>query len=736
VQESEMRMVLTTFVDDSLRQAQDAAMADRTVMLSGRIVGVDVSSGGAAINGIHVTAGRALGADDSGESVCIVEHNFADYYGLEPGDRQIRIRGGHSLDPVGIGMSPEYFMVMTEEGGMMAQATFAALFVPLETAQEIAGQPGRVNDLLITVVTCANVEAVEGALQEAMAKAFPEVGVTFEERSENKVYSLMYEDVPGDQAFYNTFAYLLLAGAAFGTFTLVSRMVEAQRREIGINMALGVEPGVIARRYLFAGAQIALLGMLFGLVAGAILGRAYGNLLRELLPMPYLETPFQVPIFLRGALLGIAIPLLAAVYPIWRAVRVTPIEAIQTGHLVAKGGGLAPFLARFHLPGSSIIKFPFRNLSRNPRRALLTVLGIAMAVVLLVATIGMLDSMTTTLDAGRQEHLKGAPDRMLVTLDSFYPLSLLPISGDDLDPRISKAEPIVTLPGTVSSPNGEAFDVIVQLMNLDNDLWTPTILRGDKRANVPGVIISEKAARDLGVDIGGTVTLKHPYRESLFAYRMKESDVRVVGVHADVMRLYLYMDIGDAAVMNLDGWVNSLQISPAAGLEEKEIRQELSQMQGVASVQSIAALVDTYAELIEMFVGMFAIGRYVAILLAFLIAFNTTSINVDERRRELATMFAFGTRVRTATRMAMIENLVTGILSTIIGLGLGWVVLNQLLGTRMENTVQEIGLLIQVAPATLVLVACFGVLLVALTPIFSIRKLTQMDIPSTLRVIE
>lgn len=736
VRESEMRLVLPTFVDASLRQAQDAATADRTVMLSGRIVGVDVSSGGAAINGIHVTAGRALGADDSGEPVCIVEHNFADYYGLEPGDRQIRIRGGHSLDPVGIGMSPEYFMVMTEEGGMMAQATFAVLFVPLETAQEIAGQPGRVNDLSITVVTGADVEAVEGALQEAMTKAFPEVGVTFEEKSENKVYSLMYEDVPGDQAFYDTFAYLLLAGAAFGTFTLVSRMVEAQRREIGINMALGVEPGVIARRYLFAGAQIALLGMLFGLVAGAILGQAFGNLIREFLPMPYFETPFQAPVFLRGALLGIAIPLLAAVYPIWRAVRVTPIEAIQTGHLVARGGGLAPFLARFHLPGSSIAKFPFRNLSRNPRRALLTILGIAVAVILLVATIGMLDSMTATLDAGRQEHLKGAPDRMLVTLDSFYPLALLPISGDDLDPRISKAEPIVTLPGTVSSPNGEAFDVIVQLMNLDNDLWTPTLLRGDKRTNAPGVIISEKAARDLGVDVGDTVTLEHPYRESLFAYHMQKSDVRVVGIHADVMRLYLYMDIEDAAVMNLDGWVNSLQISPAAGVEEKEIRQELSQMQGVASVQSIAALVDAYAELIEMFVGVFAIGRYVAILLAFLIAFNTTSINVDERRRELATMFAFGMRVRTATRMAVIENLVTGILSTIIGLGLGWVVLNHLLGTRMEDTVQEIGLLIQVAPATLVLAACFGVLLVALTPVFSIRKLTQMDIPSTLRVIE
>ena len=744
VQDSEMRLILPTFVDASLRQvhpersqsAQGAATPERTIMVSGRIIGVDVSSGGPAVNGIHITGGRALRASDSGEPACIVEHNFADYYDLEPGDREIRVRGGLYLDPVGVGMSPEYFMVMTEEGGMMAQADFAALFLPLETAQKMAGQPGAVNDVLITLADGVEVEAVEHKLQEAMTKAFPEVGVTFEEKSENEVYSFTYEDIPGDQAMFNIFAYLLLAGAAFGTFTLVSRMVEAQRREIGINMALGVEPGVIARRYLFAGAQIALLGALFGLAAGAILSHAYGNLLREWMPMPYFETPFQVAIFLRGALLGIAIPLLAAIYPIWRAVRIMPVEAIQTGYLVAKGGGLAPTLAHFHLPGSSITKFPFRNLSRNPRRTLLTILGITIAVILLVATIGMRDSMTATLDAGREEHLKGAPDKMLVALDNFYPVALLPISGDDLNPRISKAEPILTLPGSVRSQEGEAFDVIIQLMDLDNDLWTPTLLRGGKRTKEPGVIISEKAARDLGVDVGDTVTLEHPYRESLFAYRMQESEVQVAGIHADVLRLYLYMDSEDAAVMNLDGWVNSLQISPAAGVEEEEIRKELSQMQGVASVRSVSALVDTYAELIELFVGVFAIGQYVAILLAFLIAFNTTSINVDERRRELATMFAFGTRVRTATRMVVVENLVVGLLSTIVGIGLGWVVLSQLLGGQIERTVPEIGLLIHVAPSTLVLVACFGVLLVALTPVFTVRKLTQMDIPSTLRVVE
>jgi len=112
VQAREMRLVLPTFVD--------ASTPERTILVSGRIVGVDVSSGGPVVNGIHIAAGRALGADDDGEPVCIVEQNFADYYDLEPGDREIRIRGGQTLIPLGVGASPEYFMVVTEEGGGMA----------------------------------------------------------------------------------------------------------------------------------------------------------------------------------------------------------------------------------------------------------------------------------------------------------------------------------------------------------------------------------------------------------------------------------------------------------------------------------------------------------------------------------------------------------------------------------------------------------------------------------------
>jgi putative ABC transport system permease protein len=147
-------------------------------------------------------------------------------------------------------------------------------------------------------------------------------------------------------------------------------------------------------------------------------------------------------------------------------------------------------------------------------------------------------------------------------------------------------------------------------------------------------------------------------------------------------------------------------------------------------------LAKTYEELLDLFVEVIGVSRYVAVMLAFLVALNTTSINVDERRRDLATMFVFGTPVGTTIRMAVIENLLVGILSTMLGLGLGRALLNWILTAHMETMVPEIGILGHVTPTRLVLVASLGIGLVALTPVLTVRKLVQMDIPSTLRVVE
>ena len=130
---------------------------------------------------------------------------------------------------------------------------------------------------------------------------------------------------------------MLLLGAVFAAFNLTTRMIESQRREIGIGMAFGVPRMLLAARPLLVGAQIAALGTVFGIGFGLFIGSLLRGLMADLLPMPIIETPFQFDIFLWAAILGVFAPIVAIIYPVWRAVSVPPIAAIRTGHLAAKG---------------------------------------------------------------------------------------------------------------------------------------------------------------------------------------------------------------------------------------------------------------------------------------------------------------------------------------------------------------------------------------------------------------
>ena len=99
-------------------------------------------------------------------------------------------------------------------------------------------------------------------------------------------------------------------------------------------------------------------------------------------------------------------------------------------------------------------------------------------------------------------------------------------------------------------------------------------------------------------------------------------------------------------------------------------------------------------------------------------------------------MFAFGLPVRTVTRMQVVENIITGSLGTLFGIGIGWIALNAFLTARVEEQLADFKFTVTLSPATLLVTLLLGVLVVALTPLLSIRTMTRLDMPSTLRVME
>ena len=706
---------------------------DGPLFVRGRIVGVDFSGGGPSVNGVETLVGRPIETAEIGQAVVLVERNFGVYYGL-PDDGELKIGGGVSARYVGQAVSPEYFLIV-EEGSFFGQANLAVLFTSLETAQDLSGREGLVNDLVLTVEPGADIDRVEASLVAETAARHPETSLDLMRTEDDASYLALTRDPEGDQAFYNVFALALFAGAAFASLNFAARMVETQRREIGTSMALGVNPLAIAVRPLLVGTQIAVLGVVFGVGIGFLIASLMQDVLESFVPLPVFVTPFQTGIFAGVAAIGFALPLIAVLWPVFRAVRVQPVDAIRTGHLAARGGGLAPAISRLPLPGGSLGRMPFRNLLRAPRRTLLTLFALTAVLAILVSVVGMTDSMLSTLVKGDEELLKGVPDRLVVRLDSFYALDSPEVSGVVDGDALGIAEPGITIGANVNG-SGEPLAVLLQFVDLADGAWRPTVVEGDLSTDEPGIVLARKAAQDLGVSAGDSVTLTLPVRTGPASFTLSAISVPVMAVHPHPLRFNAYMDIRHAGEAGLEGVANIVTGSPAPGQNLNDAKRALFGLPGVATVLGTAEASQAAQDIFEEFTAIFVIIQLFVLGLALLIAFNTANINSDERARDHATMFAYGVPVRRVLGSMAVEGLALGAIATLLGVVFGYGMLLWIIYDLIPASYPDLGVVLSVRVPQMAAILAGGVAVVAVAPALTVRKLRRMDVPATLRVLE
>lgn len=709
----------------------DASTGEQTVLVPGRIIGVDVSDDGPAINTVWVDKGdgRAFTAEDRG--VVVLERNFASFYDL-PATGTLNV-GGQQIPYIGTGLSPEYFFVMSEEGGLFAQANFAAVFAPLDTAQALSGRAGRVNDLVLRLRPGTDVAATARAVERAFDGSG--LAVTVMDRDDEDAYRVLYDDIEGDQKFWNVFAGLILIGAAFGAFNLASRLVEAERRQIGIGMALGIPPSRLAVRPMLVGAEIAVFGMVLGIAMGMLVTAAIRPVFTEMLPLPIWHTDLQLATFARGAALGFVLPVAATAWPVWRAVRVVPVDAIATTHRAARGG-LSMLLRRLPRPAGVFARMPLGNVLRAPRRTLLTALGVAAAMTALLSTLGMIDSFVDAMERNDREVLGAHPDRLAVTLDGLQPVNGSAIAAIAATPTIGAVQPVLRVGAQLTAAGAdEPIDLLLDVIDLDGELWAPTITRGRVPADRSGIVISAEAAADLDVGPGDAVVLQHPTFQGGAAEQARTT-VAIAAVHPSPFRFTAYIDRSQLAVFGAPDVANQLYVLPAAGATTGEVQRSLFGAPGIASAQPVSAASKVVKDSLDEFVGVFRVLEGFILLLALLIAYNAASINTDERAREHATLFAFGLPMRRVVQMDVAESVLIGVLGTTVGVVAGLGVLRWFTRVLIAETMPEMGIDVAVSLGTVMTVAGLGIVAVATAPLLTIGRLRRMDIPGALRVVE
>jgi putative ABC transport system permease protein len=738
----EPRLLLDTQVD--------VVSSDQEILVIGQIIGVETRDSGPYVNQVHIEEGRGLTEADRNKA--ILEFKFARHYELGIGTKLL-LSAGLEAEVVGIGQIPEYFMVMPagDITFMMGESTFAAVVLPVATVQNHYQLPGQINDVLFVLEEQADQKTVQSAIEETMAKNFPGVGIIINTKEEDPVHNLLYSDAVEDQEMLDFFSYILLAGASLAAFNLAGRIVESQRRQIGISMALGVPRLWIAMRPVLMGLQIAFFGTVMGLGLGFVFSWLVADLTMDLAPLPYWAgTMLHWTNFLEAGLLGIILPLLATLIPVIKAVRTPPLDAIH-GHLIAKSSGLNRWLKGVRLPGNTFTQMPLKNVLRSVRRSGLMVLGITTAVILLTMFLGLLDTMIATIDQVGDALLHRSPDRLVVNLSTFYPRdhphveNIGSLTADDGPPLFAQFEKGLQLGGKLraeGTPVEEGVATTLEYFDPDSLIWTPQLVAGDltrsqnTSQDTISLIISQKMAEDWDLKVGDRAVLEHPRREGLMEVTFMESPVIITGIHNNPIRPISYVDETQPPFTGLEILTNVIMVIPQTGIDQDTARRVIFEQPGVATVRTLAEVVEVFDDAIALLTSVLRVIQGVVIFLAFLIAYNATTINVDDRIREIATMFAYGLPPRTVLRIQMSENLILGAAGTVIGLGLGYLILEYFMAARMESMFESIGLEVTVAPLTLLIIVLLSTGVVALTPVVSFRRLRKLNIPNTLRVME
>jgi putative ABC transport system permease protein len=729
---SDLAVVAERLVVDSQVDASDAS---DTVLVGARLVaaaGLASGQGGAAVDTVWLAHGDRPAV---GDDAALLEAKFADYYGLAASGT-VTLAGSIPVRYTGLGVAPEDFSVTAQRGSVLAEADLATLYVDLDTGQRLTGRQNSVNDLVVTLRPGADRDVIARELITAVG-ALGVVSPVVITRDETEAYRILYDDIETDQQMWNILSALVLGAAALAAVNLIGRVVEAQHRDIGIGMALGVPRWQLGIRPALIGVEVGIVGTLAGIGVGVLVGSLMQGLLESLLPLPVYETPFQYGVYARGVVIGLVPPLIASIVPVWRAVRVEPAEAMRSGYLAPRGGRLGPWSAWLRLPGSSLLQMPLRNTLRTPRRTVLTALGVGAAITALVAVMGLLDSFTATIDRGVAEVTKGDPDRVAITLTGLTSRADPTVAAIATSPTVGAWTAGLRVPVTAQAESdaGQPLDLLVEVIDFDHALWTPStgsIALDDAAA---GIVLAQKAADDLGVEVGDEVVVTHP-RLADGRYTMSDTVVTVSALHPDPIRSLAYLDQRAAVAFGMGDLVNTVQAVPTAGYDSSDLQRAVFGLPGVSSAQPVTRLGEVFDEVLHRFTGFLVITAGSVLALGVLIGMNATRIGIEERRREHATMLAFGVPLWAVVAQVVAEAALVGIAATGIGLVGGYLMLGWILDALARRTLPDIGVILQVGGSTVWIAAAVGVVALSISPLLLVRRIARMDLPDTLRLVE
>lgn len=682
---------------------------------TGRLISLP-ESGPMRLNTLYLRRGRMPEPGRGGE--VIAAEAFAEAHGLSPGDQIRAIINGRlqELLIVGIGLSPEYIYSVRPGELLPDDKRFGVLWMGYVELAAAFDLDGAFNDVSLLLEPGAS-EAE--AIQRLDDLLDPYGGTGAYGRADQPSYRFLDNEMVQLRTMASLPPAIFLSVTAFLLNVVLSRQIGTQREQIATMRAFGYSRGQIARHYLGFAVAISAVGTVGGILLGSRLGYELTVLYAQFFRFPEFYYTLDPRIALLAAGVSVAAAVLAVLSAVRRAVRESPAQAMQPEPpasyrpSLVERLGLAPILS----PAAQMV---VRHLERQPVRAMMSGVGVALAVgILILGNFGE-DAINFLMEFQFERVQR---QDVMVTFVEPAPRRIL----NDLNhlPGVLAAEPFRAVAARIRSGPASRRLAVMGLPG-EGRLFRALDAQGETIALPPeGVVISAQLAEVLHCRVGDWVWLEvlEGHRPTLQVY--------VARIIDDFLELNVYMRLDALNRLMREQDAVSGAFLAVDSLLADPLYAELKQTPQIAGVAIKRFAIESYRRtMAENMLQMKAINVAFASVVAFGVVFNSARVMLSERSRELATLRVLGfTRQETA-------RILFGELGIIVAFSipLGWIcgyLLAAFLTISLATEVHRFPLIVSrqtYAFATIVVLVATIVSLISVR-----RRLNQLDLVAVLK---
>lgn len=541
------------------------------------------------------------------------------------------------------------------------------------------------------------------------------------DRYDNSTYSDYIDDTNSLGNLSKLFPAIFFAVAILISLISMNRMVEEDRTEIGTLKSLGFENKHIRQKYVIFASIATIIGGLLGATLGlVIIPNLISNIYKVLFTLPKLELDLNLVTTSISFFLILICITGTSILTVNKVLKEKPADLMRPK---APKNGKRILLEKVKFIWNNINfsrKITIRNIARYKKRVIITVTGIAGCTVLILTGFGIRDSITdipkgTFDDTFNYDVLVYVNNQKKINDEAFE---------NDLIKNFVKLKAVSatvkdTSANLIISNNNEELSKFINLIDVKTK--EKVSLKTDE------AIITDKLSEVTGLKQGDEIEILDADNN---VYNLK-----ITAVVQMYFQHYIFInkDTYDKVNKRYRPNLVSLQTKKLSEKQEQILTKELLTNSEVLNVVYKRASKAAATNRLKSLNSVVVILIVLASMLSFVVLYNLSNININERKREIATLKVLGFYNNEVDNYITKENIILTIIGIALGLVLGYFLTNAVVSTVEVESARFIH---QIKVASYIYSAILSIMFTVIVNIITHFNLKKIDMIESLKSVE